>query len=226
MTTDWFRNTIWNESVERAFDEKPRRARRKEQYLRIQACTLARSHPEVALKLLDRYFELPDDFDHAQAHVDRATALVALGRVNEASASYEAALGREAAFPNLKTQAYLELPFLIATHGIREQYGRALKLLQVHAARLLLPVDHFRWHASRALIAADSHEPAVARVHAERALEAAAQEHSGFRYHPSVGLVTEQYDSVIKKLEACIAAKRYRNSCGAITKKMWRPKMT
>ena len=74
MTTDWFRNTTWNKSVERAFDEKLRRAKRKEQYLRIQACTLARSYPEVALKLLDRYFELPDDFDHAQAHVDRATA--------------------------------------------------------------------------------------------------------------------------------------------------------
>ena len=72
-----------------AFDEKLRRARRKEQYLRIQACTLARSHPEVALKLLDRYFELQDDFDHAQAHVDRATALLALGRVGEALAAYE-----------------------------------------------------------------------------------------------------------------------------------------
>ncbi len=128
MSTDWFRNIIWNESVERAFDEKLRRAKRKEQYLRIQACTLARSHPEVALKLLDRYFELPDDFDHAQAHVDRATALVALGRVNDAIAAYEAALGREAAFPNLQTEAYLELPFLIATRGIREQYDRALEL--------------------------------------------------------------------------------------------------
>ena len=89
MSADWFRNTTWDGIIERAFDEKLRRARRKEQYLRIQACTLARSHPEVALKLLDRYFELQDDFDHAQAHVDRATALLALGRVGEALAAYE-----------------------------------------------------------------------------------------------------------------------------------------
>lgn len=206
MTTDWFRNTTWNESVEQAFDEKLRRARKKEQYLRIQACTLARSHPEVALKLLDRYFELPDDFDHAQAYVDRATALLALGRVNDAITSYETALTREAAFPNLQTQAYLDLPYLIATRGMREQYDRALQLLQVHKVRLMFPVDRFRWHAARALIAADSQEPGVARVHAERALEAAAREHSGFRYHPSVGLVTEHYDSVIRKLQAYSAA--------------------
>src|SRR5688500_13421369 len=112
MVTDWFRNTTWNESVERAFDEKLRSAKRKEQYLRIQASTLARSHPDVALKLLDRYFELTDNFDHAQAHVDRATALLALGRVSDAIASYEAALAREAAFPKLQTQAYLDLPYL------------------------------------------------------------------------------------------------------------------
>jgi tetratricopeptide (TPR) repeat protein len=202
MTSEWFRNTTWNESVERAFDEKLLRARRKEQYLRIQACTLARSHPEVALTLLDRYFELPDDFDHAQAHCDRATALTRLGRISEGIASYEAALAREATFPNLKTAAYLNLPYLIATHEIREQYDRALELLQAHEARLMFPVDRFLWHAARALIAADTYEPAVARVHAEKALEAAACEHSGFRHHPSVGLVTAEYDSVIEKLEA------------------------
>ena len=206
MMTDWFRNTTWNEDIGRAFDEKLRRARRKGQYLRIQASTLARSHPEVALKLLDQYFRLPDEFDDAQAHVDRATALLALGRTNEAIASYEAALAREAAFPNLQTQAYLDLPYLIATRGIREQYDRALQLLRDHEVRLMFPVDRFRWHAASALIAMDENDRLPAKAHAERALEATACEHSGFRYHPSVGLVTEQYDSVIRKLEAYSAA--------------------
>ena len=63
---DWFRNRDWNDKIEAAFYEKLRRARRKEQYLRIQACILADSCPKVALKLLDEYFELKDDFDHAQ----------------------------------------------------------------------------------------------------------------------------------------------------------------
>lgn len=206
VSADWFRNTTWDGIIERAFDEKLRRARRKEQYLRIQACTLARSHPEVALKLLERYFELQDDFDHAQAHVDRATALLALGRVGEALAAYEAALTREAVFPNLKTQAYLDLPYIVATRGIRDQYRRARELLDLHESRLMFPVDRFRWHAAQALIAADTAEAGSVRGHAERALEAANRDHSGFRYHPAVGLVTPQYEAVVKKLESLCAA--------------------
>lgn len=202
MSTDWYRNTQWNESVECAFYEKLGRARQKSQYLRIQACTLARSHPEVALKLLDRYFELSDDFDHAQAHVDRATAYLALDRFTDALASYEAALEREAVFPNAKTEAYIALPYLVATRRTRMHYQRALELLVEHEPRLMFPVDHFRWHAASALIAADTQQLETAQMHAERALEMAAREHSGFRYHPSVGLVTEQYDRVIRVLDA------------------------
>jgi len=56
MSADWFRNTTWDDAIEQAFDEKLRRARKKEQYLRLQAFIMDRSHPEVALKLLDRYF--------------------------------------------------------------------------------------------------------------------------------------------------------------------------
>lgn len=201
MSTDWFRNSTWDDSIERAFDEKLRRARRKEQYLRIQACTLAHSHPEVALKLLDRYFELDDDFDHAQAHVDRATALLTLGQIDEALAAYEAALTREAVFPGLQTQAYLDLPYIVATRAVREHYRRALELLGQHESRLMFPVDHFRWHAALALISAAAGEAGFVRNHAARALEAASRDQCGFRYHPSVGLVASQYETVVKKLE-------------------------
>jgi tetratricopeptide (TPR) repeat protein len=199
---DWFRNTAWDDAVERAFSEKLRRARSKGQYLRIQAATLATSHPLVALKLLDRYFELPDDFDHAQALVDRATAYLALGRTRDAICAYEAALVREGQFPNLQTQAYLNLPYLVATHGLKDLYDRAATLLEEHQSRLMFPVDHFRWHVSYALISSDVGESGASRIHATKALEAAAQEKSGFRYHPSVGLVTEHYDEVLKKVHA------------------------
>jgi hypothetical protein len=86
---DWFRNATWNEAIASAFEAKLRRAKRKEQYLRIQASMLARTSPAVAHALLDRYFELTDDYDHAQAHVDRASAYVAEERVEEAVASYD-----------------------------------------------------------------------------------------------------------------------------------------
>ena len=206
MAKDWYRNKTWNDAVECSFNEHLGRARRKEQYLRIQACTLATSHPLVALQLLDRYFALPDDFDHAQAHVDRATAYIALQRVPEAINAYEAALSREAAFPKLKTQAYLDLPYLIATLRLRDSYDRAASLLNEHQDRLMFPVDRFRWHVSHALIASDQGRASAASSHAAKALEAAGQDQSGFRYHPSVGLVTEKYDGILKRVRALRAA--------------------
>lgn len=205
MSVDWYRNMTWDEAIERTFFEKLRRARSKPQYLRIQACTLAHSHPEVALKLLERYFEFDDTFDHAQAHVDQATALLALDRVDEALAEYEAALDRESVFPNVLTNAYLELPYVVATRGIRSLYRRAIEILHLFESRLTFPIDHFRWQAAYALIAADISELQTARIHAERALEAARLNFSGFRYHPTVGLVTSEEDDIVIKLKAIFA---------------------
>jgi tetratricopeptide (TPR) repeat protein len=200
MSDDWFRSTDWDETISRRFEEKLARTRRKEVYLRIQAATLAETHPTVALELLDRYFELPDDFDHALAYVNRATAMKTLGRIDEAIKSYEAALTREAVFPNVLTQVYLDLPILIATENLEMRYDQALKLLDEHEHRLTFPIDNFLWHSAYALIMAgrDAHEDAV--NHANSALEAASRKESGFRYHPSVGLVTDKYDELVQKL--------------------------
>ncbi len=187
------------------FEDKLRRARRKEQYLRIQANSLADSHPQVAIDLLERYFTLPDQFDQAQAYVDQAQALLTLHRVDDAIRSYEAALAREATFPNLQTQAWLDLPYLIATQGIKPRYNQATELLDTHRNRLRFPVDRFRWFAAHCLVAADTGESAVAKTNAEQALQALGTEHSGLRYHPTVGLVTEQYEKIVQRLRACLA---------------------
>ncbi len=92
---DWFRNTSWDPEIENAFFKKLARARDKCQYLRIQASTLASRCPEVALRLLDKYFALGEHFDIAQAHVDRATAFLHLNQLDSAILAYEAALARE-----------------------------------------------------------------------------------------------------------------------------------
>ena len=67
---DWYRNNSWNDEIESHFMDKLKRARRKDQYLRIQASTLSDVEPKVAISLLEKYFELEDDFDHAQAYCD------------------------------------------------------------------------------------------------------------------------------------------------------------
>ncbi len=198
---DWYRNSKWNSEIASRFEEKLRRARRKEQYLRIQASMISKKHPEAALTLLDRYFQLPDDFDHAQAHVDRASAYLAMARVEEAVSSYEAALRREAEFPRLLTMACVDLPFLIATRRISQRYGQALALLDEFQHRLMFPVDWFKWHAAKASILSEIGERVSAKVHANEALSAASRLESGSRYHPNVGLVDGKYESLKSQME-------------------------
>ena len=197
---DWYRNTEWTPEVEKTFHAKLARARRKAQYLRIQACVLATSHPAVALRLLDDYFESGDDFDEAQAHVDRATAYRSLGQNEKALHSYERALKVEAKKPFVKTQAYIQLPYLVAIIAEKVRYEQALDLLERHKTRLTLPVDHFLWHATRALILGDVGAIDAAKMHAAQALEAAALDHSGFRRHPSVGLVGDSHSDIVAKV--------------------------
>lgn len=203
---EWFRNADWNDEIAAAFEDRLRRARRKEQYLRIQASTLRKTHPEVAIVLLDRYFMLPEQSDAAQAHVDKAGALLALGRVDEAILAYESALSREEAFPKLLTQAYVELPYLVATHEIESQYPRALHLLGVHKGRIMFPVDSFKWNAARALIAKAVGEPSLPYEYAKLALEAASLEHSGFQNHPDAGLVTNALAEVKDRVRRLCSA--------------------
>jgi len=202
---DWYRNTDWNPAIEEAFFAKLRRARNKAQYLRIQASILAQKHPVIALRLLDQYFSLEENFDHAQAHVDRASAYLSLGDTTQAISSYEAALEVEDKRPNVITGAWLNLAFLSATQSIKARYEQALQLLQKHKPRLMFPVDFFRWHAAHALISFWLGDIAVAREHAQIALIVAAKDHSGFRYHASIGLVGKKYEN-IRQLLAEVAA--------------------
>jgi len=197
---NWFRNQEWNPVIEEAFFSKLRRARDKSQYLRIQACTLAKKEPFVALRLLDEYFSQTNQFDRAQALVDSASAYLALGQMDKAIAAYESALAHEEQQPSVKTQAYLDLPFLIATQKLVARYEQAMVLLEVHQSRLMFPVDVFRWHAAYALIAGEVDLPDVARAHAKSAMDAASRDQSGFGYHPSVGLVADRYNEIRSRL--------------------------
>ncbi len=199
---DWYRSTAWDSKIEAAFEAKLKRARSKEQYLRIQALYLTRSHPEVALKLLARYFELGNDFtDCSAAHESRAEAYLALGRTDEAIASYEAALKREAEFPNAKTNVSVKYPFLVATRGLRQYFTRALQILEANHDDVAFPVNRFRMHAARALIHAGLGSAQDARNSARMALEAAAEQKSEFRYHQALGLVSEDDADVIRRLK-------------------------
>jgi tetratricopeptide (TPR) repeat protein len=200
MPIDWFRNETWSDAIEQQFNRKLARSKLKEQYLRVQASMLARSHPEATLRLLEQYFQLPNDFEHAQAQVDKATACIALNRISDAIAAYEAAIAREEKDPRLQTMAWLDLPFLIATRKTDEHYDRALELLEKYESRLMFPVDQFKWHAVAALIASERGDNETAGKHAQAAIEAAESKYSGFDERPEAGLVRNRFADVVETM--------------------------
>jgi tetratricopeptide (TPR) repeat protein len=202
VTKDWFRNEEWNSEIETAFFAKLRRARDKAQYLHIQAGTIASIHPNIALGLLEQYFQLGDRFFRAPAHVTEARAYLALGNVQKAIRAYEAALTAEEDLPTVQTQAYLDLPFLVAMNGIKELYPRSLELLAKFETRPAFPLEHFRWHASKSLILHRQDKDGEARRSACEALRWAEKTDSGFRYHRDLGLVGKGHDDLKAELRS------------------------
>ncbi|MCL1038237.1 hypothetical protein L2750_13900 [Shewanella submarina] len=192
---DWYRNKNWNASIEEHFYSKLKRARtQRDQYLVIQALTLADSHPEVSLRLVNEYFESrKDQFEDVRALLAKAEALRTLNDIDGCISAFKEVLGKEKKFPNYQTGVHLDYPYLVATKKIENEYANALDVLNEHVDRLTFPLDHYKWHASKALINNDGTE-------AQKALEAAKVKKSGFRFHQDVGLVGKEHEKIIKAL--------------------------
>lgn len=189
---DWYQQKEWSPEIEIAFFKQLKRARNgKPQYLRVQASNLTETYPDVSLRLLNLYFEYDDHFDLALGYAHAARAYLALDRIEDAISSYEAALKREEAYPRMGSRAWIELPYLIATKKVRARFDDALKLLDAKRNKVVFPIDHYYWNASMALILSAYKSIKEARQFAVAAIDAAKKENSGFRYHPDVGLFSD-----------------------------------
>jgi tetratricopeptide (TPR) repeat protein len=206
---EWFRNTEWNPEIEAKFFKKLHRARDKAQYLKLQACYLADSHPNVALALLDKFFALGEDFFLADAHLTSANAYLALGQTGEAISSFRKALEAERQRPGYRTTAWSEYVLLVADRGIKSEVDEALRVLNENRTDLIFPKLVFVWHGASALIHAERGDRAAAKEHAIKALDAAKMSRSGFGRHPNVGLVGSEFNGVRKKLEKLTRKERW-----------------
>lgn len=211
---DWYRNEDWNTEIESAFRSKLSRSRTmRPQYLRIQASYLTRRFPRAALDLIEEYFETGDKWDVPNAFCARAEAYLALDKLDDVIAAYKLALEWEESHPRHISTARINFPRLVAEQRISNEYDCALDIL----ATRFKPMDHqfpstrYLWNGSNALIAHDLGHLDEAREFAERALCAAAQTESPFRYHRNVGLVRDTSDEFGRRIKRIARPSKLRS---------------
>jgi glutathione S-transferase len=135
-TGDWFRNTNWNAEIAAEFERRLKRSRtQKGEYLRIQALSLADTHPSVALELSDRFLALPKPNGLASVLNIRARALVAVKRVAEATSTYERVLQVEKEVGARLTDAYLDYAQLVLSMDLTHLFPRVRAILHECADR-------------------------------------------------------------------------------------------
>ncbi|ELP32924.1 tubulin-specific chaperone D, partial [Rhodopirellula baltica] len=203
---DWYRRTTWTEADSTAFQARLKRSRgtyHKAQYLRIQAHYLANAKlAQDAVELLDQLFaDFPDPSQLAQAHLQYAECMLASDRIDDAITSYRLAFDAEQAYPNSRSQLWLDFPWLIVTRCLTDLFPEIDAYLDWGDRAITFPVEEFRLNTILAFVADESGNAESARSHARTALTAAAKEHSGFVRHPTVGLVSNPDMTVLDRLQ-------------------------
>ncbi|WP_372722234.1 tol-pal system YbgF family protein [Novipirellula sp.] len=203
---DWYRRTTWTETDRSEFQARLKRSRgdyHKAQYLRIQAHHLAAAKQTLAaIELLDQLFaDFPHESQLASARLQYAECMLALDRLDDAIASYRLAFAAEQAYPNSRSQLWLDYPWLLVTRGISQHYDEIDTYLEWGERKTTFPVEEFRLQTILSFRADDSGDSNAATAHAQVALAAAAKQHSGFVPHPTVGLVGNPEPTVLDRLQ-------------------------
>ena len=146
---------------------------------RFRPATLPTSvRPMPRLNYSDKLFsDFPDKSQLAQAHLQMAECLLARDRVDDAIGEYRAALNAEKAYPNSRTQVWLDFPWLVVTRRMSDLYVEARLFLDWRGSHSLFPIEEYRLATVLAFLADESGDSHSARKHAVAALNAAAKEH-------------------------------------------------
>jgi hypothetical protein len=121
-----------------------------------------------------------------------ATCHAALGRDEEAVKQFRQGLVEEAKPGMQQTGLWGSFCWFVLQRGRVDLYEEARAAANAPGRHMLFPVDRYRLGAIESFSAVERGERGLAIDWARKALEAAEADHSGFRYHPKVGLVHEQ----------------------------------
>ena len=215
MAIDWFRRKTWTNDDEREFFARLHRSRtpfHKAQYLRIQGCALHETEVTANLHTAIRLFhmvlnEFPEPSEIACTYENLGDCLDRLGQTDEAIDAYRNALSQQRVYPNSLTSAHIALALLVATKRRRAEYDEAFQTLSEWGRLGDFPLLDFKICAARALIYADVGPYLDAKQWAKQALDAAAKNHSGLRYHATLGLVGDKHSTLVAQLDAIMKSR-------------------
>lgn len=212
---DWFRKTTWSEADQADFFARLRRSRtvrNKAQYLRIQAYNLEEiGSPELqraALTLLEKILnEFPVESQLAPTYSQKASCLGKLGDIDGALESYRSVFDTERKYPRFRTRSHIQFGRLVVENRLTDLFDEVLTVLDEFKLNgIEFPADVYEESGIRAIIAAHKRENEKARKLATEAVTAASLAHSGFRYHPTVGLVRNKETPFYKSIAAIAQA--------------------
>lgn len=213
MSHEWYRKTTWSEGDQSDFFDRLKRSRtvgNKAQYLRIQASHLeAVGSPELlraAQMLLEKILtDFPDELQLASAYSQKASCLAKLGELDDAINCYRLVFDTQRRLPRIQTYAHVEFGRLVVANKMTHLFDEVLAILvEFDIKGVEFPKDVFQKFGILAIIGAQRGEIEKAKEFARTAIEAASQIHSGFRYHPTVGLVGDKETPFYKSLQAIL----------------------
>ena len=136
-----------------------------------------------------------------------ARSLIGLGDTTSALQRLRMVLDAEHDDPSYQTQAWLTFAWVVAERRLADAYGEALDIVEKvmnapdFASRVVFPREVYQLNASLAGIHEDLGRPEAARRFAQAALEASEEQHSGFRYQPTMGLVEDTSTPLHERLK-------------------------
>jgi len=181
---EWFRNTKWNAPIAAEFHEKLAKARsQRDQYLGIQARTLVRIHPEIALELAVLLLDTQSSGSNSDLLCGleaRAEALGELQRTDELCAAYREVFALLEVSPSLGSLALYNYPMYVARLKISAEYDVALEKCAEAEDHIGSPQFSFLQSSARALIYWEQGRREDARSNADIAVRFGNIRRNGF----------------------------------------------
>jgi tetratricopeptide (TPR) repeat protein len=207
---DWYRRTTWTTADQAEYFAKLKRARdsSRPRYLVIQASNLAGTADptlldgaETLIKIL--FADYPDDKFNRSAGLEVLGDIYRLRQVYDtAMVYYKKSIDFEHEYPNVRSNAFLQFSELAVKLNKREFYPFVEALLSERLEHYPFPIYKYKIYSLLSVINKANGHNAKASELAELAEKFAALQTSGFRYHPTVGVVTERdadLDRLMKK---------------------------